>query len=293
MADGEVSQIEYRVRHKFGGWVWLLSYDTVFERDDAGTVLRHIGVATDITAQKAAEERALAEKRAADAANEELRTFAYSVSHDLKSPSNTLDLILGEIQSVHGAALPDDAAELLELGQQTVHRMQALIEDVLSYTRVVGESITLEPLVLSDVVAAVIEDNRGLIAETGAEIDLGPLPLIAGHATQIRVLFQNLIGNAVKYRAPGACPRVSVSDTTRPGESRVSVTVKDDGIGIPVDKQDRIFSMFQRLHRQEEYTGTGLGLAICKRIATAHGGEISVVSSPGAGAAFTVTLGRP
>ena len=84
MKDGEVSQLEYRIKHKKGGWVWLLSHDTIFERDEAGAVLRHIGVAADITAQKEAEERALAEKRAADAANEELRSFAYSVCHDLK-----------------------------------------------------------------------------------------------------------------------------------------------------------------------------------------------------------------
>ncbi|MEO1494958.1 MAG: ATP-binding protein, partial [Pseudomonadota bacterium] len=223
---------------------------------------------------------------------EELKTFAYSISHDLKAPSNTLDLLLSEIESVHGADLPDEVSHLLDLSHQTVHRMQSLIEDVLDYTRVVGETITLEPVSLDDLVASVVEDQRGAMSDTGAEVDIQRLPAVLGHRTHIRILFQNLISNALKYQQPGARPRIAIAETTRPRDTLCAITVTDNGIGIPANQQERIFNMFQRLYGDETYTGTGLGLAICKRIAVSHGGEISVDSRMGEGSAFTVTLQR-
>ena len=294
--DGEIAHIEYRMRHKEDRWVWILSYDTIFERDETGAVLRHIGIATDITEQKTAEERARAEKQAADDVTDELRAFAYSVSHDLKSPSNTLELLLHELRDAHGPRMDAESAELLDLGFATVRRMKTLIEDVMRYTSIIGQEAPLGSVPLADVLSDVIEDLRADIRACDGVIDVKGLPVVRGHATHLRMLFQNLLGNALKFRRPGVPPRISVIDTSRafdtrrPFDRRRSITVADNGMGIPEAAQERIFTMFQRLHTHGEISGTGLGLAICRRIVLSHGGEISVRSTPGSGSAFTVTL---
>ncbi|MEM7507710.1 MAG: ATP-binding protein [Pseudomonadota bacterium] len=293
MADGEVSSLEYRMRHKNGGWVWLLSYDTVFERDVDGNVLRHIGVATDITAQKEAEALALQEKRAADAANEELRAFAYSMSHDMKSPANTLHLLLNEIRESHSERLDADAAQLLDLSLQTVGRMQNLVEDVLHYTRIIGETAALETVALTEVLEDVCANLAGEIGESGSRVEIGDLPAVRGNAAHLRILFQNLIANSLKYGRDGVAPVVQVAAGKTSSDRMLSIDVTDNGIGIPVRNRERIFKMFKRLHSDVDIPGTGLGLAICRRIALGHGGHISVNSTEGQGSVFTVTLKRP
>ena len=287
--DGEVVQIEYRMKHKAGHWVWLLSHDTVFDRDQNGQVLRHIGVASDISAQKAAEIVALEQKLAADTASEELRSFAYSISHDLKAPSNSLQLILSELHSEHRNSFNDDAAELIDLSMRTVSRMQDLVDDVLRYTRVMGEPLKSETVSLSSVMEDVIEDCRADIEKSGAELQIAKLSDVQGSPTHLRILFQNLIGNALKYNKPGVAPKVEVSEHST-GDGRVSVVIRDHGIGIASEYFNRIFVMFKRLHRIDEYPGNGLGLAICRRIAIQHGGDITVWSEEGVGSAFTVSL---
>ncbi len=290
MADGQVSTLEYRMKHRDGHWVWLHSHDTIFERDENGEVLRHIGTATDITAQKEAEARALLEKRIADEANDELRSFAYSVSHDLKAPSNTLSMLLSEMETALANDDKDDLADLLASGDETVTRMGVLIEDVLHYTRVIDGGGPHAKCDLSKIADDVLVDLRAQISSSGAEIETGPLPVISGNEAQIRILLQNLVVNAIRYQPAGATPKVWISSETDPVARQLTLRVRDNGIGIDPKLQERIFTMFARLHREQDYPGTGLGLAICRRIATNHGGVISVESAPGEGSVFSVTL---
>ncbi|MEM9060473.1 MAG: ATP-binding protein [Pseudomonadota bacterium] len=289
MQDGDILQLEYRMRHKEGHWVWLLSYDTVFDRDDDGNVLRHIGVATDITAQKEAEMRAVADKRQADIANEELRALSYSLSHDLKAPTNTLRVLLNELSDHHGSSIGKEEKELVSLSLQTVANMETLIENVLHYTNVVGREFEKEAVCLKQVVHGAVASLDDEIRESRAEIMVAELPSILGNPALLEVLFRNLLGNALKFREPTTAPRVSV-DCAEVADNEIKVSVLDNGIGVPAEAQERIFKLFQRLHMKEDYPGTGLGLTVCRRIAVAHGGDITVEPAPDGGSVFAVTL---
>lgn len=292
MADGDVAHLEYRMRHKDGSWVWLLGYDTVFERDESGKVTHHLGIATDITLQKIAQEQALAERRAADTANEELRSLAYSMSHDMKAPSNTLQLLLKELNDGHGHLLDDDAKELMNLSLKTVAKMQGLVNDVLSYTQVVGREDEYSHVDLNDVVNNVIQDLHADICIHGAEVLVDDLPIVRGSRMQLGILFHNLISNALKYHLSDSTPKVRISSTANASDQLTFVHVKDNGIGIALKHHRKIFKMFKRLHISEEYPGTGLGLAICKRIVLMHHGGISVQSAPFEGSTFSVSFNQ-
>ncbi|MEM0989012.1 MAG: ATP-binding protein [Pseudomonadota bacterium] len=290
LADGEVATIEYRMRHKNGGWIWLISYETVFDRDEDGAVLRHIGVAADITAQKHAEELALAEKRAADMATEELRSFAYAVSHDLKGPAHRLQLVLDEIVTSHGAGLEGDIEMLLSLARETSGQMSRVVDDVMDYTRVIATRPMDEPIALDVLMTDVVKGLSIHFENAVDSVTVQPMPHVLGDIEQIGLLFRCILKNALTYHADGAEPHVSVSSFGDPRSGMVEVAIQDNGIGIEEEAHEKIFGMFQRLHVEEEYPGSGLGLAIARRIATAHGGNITIDSAPGEGATFKVTL---
>ena len=286
--DGEVLRVQYRMRHRLGYWAWLLSYDTVFDRDAQGNVVRHIGVASDITAQKTAEERALSEQLKAETTNEELREFAYSISHDIRAPSNTLSLILTELLETHGSSLDPDAATLVDMALQTVTHMGQLVDDVLHYTRVVSQEVVEEHVDLNAVLRDVIDDLDALIRSKNAIVVTEDLPTVRADGPQIRVLLKNLVENAVKFQAPGKQPHVRVTSSDDTDEQEFAITVHDNGIGIDEDKHEQIFTIFKRLNTETKYSGTGLGLAICRRIATNHGSKICLDSRLGVGSSFTI-----
>lgn len=288
--DGEVAQIEYRMKHQDGFWSWLLSYDTIFDRDATGSVLRHIGVASDISAQKAAEERAVAERQKAETTNEELRAFSYSMSHDMRSPSNTLNLLLTEFLETHGETLDPDALKLVGMALDTVDRMSLLVDDVLSYTRMVNHNLFVETVDMNTLVHNVVQDLQALIQTKAAIVDISDLPNVKADRMQIQVLLQNLVENAIKFHAPNMQPHVSISATVQDGGQSYAIVVADNGIGIKTDKHEQVFTMFKRLNAQADYSGTGLGLAICRRIAANHASKIVLVSSPGSGATFSIEL---
>ena len=290
MNDGEVAQLEYRMKHKDGHWVWLLGYDTIFERNESGQVVRHLGTAIDISRQKFAQEQAEAEKRAADAANAELRSFAYSMSHDMKGPSNTLHFLLRELQEDHGDSFNTDARELMDMSLNTVARMQTLLEDVVNYTQVVGQSVEFSDVDLNVILSDILGDLHAEISQNGVQVSVDHLPIVRGSHTLLRMLFQNLIGNALKYHPEDSKPVISVSCTLEAHDNIAFIHVKDEGIGIAPEHQSRIFGMFKRLHVNEDYPGSGLGLAICKRVALSHGGDIKVTSALNQGATFTIRL---
>ncbi|MEM9425874.1 MAG: ATP-binding protein [Pseudomonadota bacterium] len=291
LGDGDVASVEYRMRHKSDGWIWFLSTDAVLDRHLDGSVHRHIGVATDITAQKLAEEQVRESSEAAAIANEDLRAFAYSISHDMKSPLNTLHLILSEIDHDCGKDLNADARRLFDHACRTVSDMRSRLVSVLDYTRLIEGEAQMAHVPLGEVVAQVLSEMKAEFDACGATVRVGELPTVFGVAQDLHVCFQHLCANALKFRSRDHTLNIEISDTSpKTASGLVQISVKDNGIGIPFESHEIIFDMFKRLNSERDFPGVGLGLAICRRIAITHGGAITVASQKGEGACFTVQL---
>ncbi len=290
LQDGEVITVEYRVRHQQGRWVWLLSYDTVFDRDPDGKVIRHIGAASDITAQKEAEEQAKSEAIRAQMTKDELCAFSYALSHDMKSPSNTLCLVLTELLEAHGPTLDPDATQLIEMALSTADGMGQMLDNVQNYTRVVNQDTNIEAVALTPLVNKVISDIQCKPPQQEAIFYVHDLPKVRADPVQMVILFQNLIANAIAFARPGQSPEITISALHDPNDKQVTICVADNGIGIPADQHEKIFTIFKRLNPRSQSNGSGLGLPICRRIATNHGSNISLVSLPGQGSAFSMGL---
>lgn len=280
-----------RYRHADGSTVWVRCRGIAI-RNAEGKPIRMLGAHNDLTALKRAEEKLRADHLAADAANEELKGFAYSISHDLKAPSNTLKLLLDRLS----VAIEDEdkapARQFIALTQQTVEQMRILVDGVLNYTRVTESDADLQSCDLAAIAAETVEILQGDIEATGATVLIGALPVIEADAMQMRALLQNLIGNAIKFHRDSVPPEIKIAMRQTDVKDRIAISVQDNGIGIPENLQARIFGIFSRLHLKEDYAGSGLGLALCRRIAVNHGGDISVKSSVEAGSIFTVLLSR-
>lgn len=220
--------------------------------------------------------------------NAELQDFAYTASHDLSEPLRMVASFLGLLDRRNGDQLDERGREYLAQATSGATRMRQLIDDLLLYSRVANEEPRREQVDLKALVGNVLQFLGPAIEENRATVDVGELPTLEAEPSQLAQLLQNLIGNAVKFHAPGVAPTVRV--TARRTIGGCVVTVADDGIGIPEGDQERIFAMFTRLHGRDEYAGTGIGLAICRRIAERHGGRIYVESEPGEGAAFHTLL---
>lgn len=296
LPDGEFRQVEYRMRHRDGHDVHLLSVDTVFDRDEDGNVRSHIGTATDITSMKEAD---LARQRAAveiehhvqevAAANEELTDFAYAASHDLKSPINTLQVIIEEIRAELGPQ-HELTTTLIDPALAVAGRARSLVEDVLHYTRVIGQPTEPEEVDLSELARDARDDLFGEVGEVGeVEIVIGDLPTVIGDPVQLRLLLGNLVSNAVKFRRPSVDHRVELGPV-HDGGGQTGFWVTDNGIGIAEDRHQQIFGVFQRLNLASDFAGTGLGLALCRRVVHNHAGALHVESTVGQGTTFTVTL---
>ena len=165
----------------------------------------------------------------------------------------------------------------------------ALVDDLLDYGRVVDQDMTWEAVALDDLVAETVEDLHSDIQAAGAKLHISPLPVVQGNPAQLRMLVHNLMSNAVKYRRPDVELEIHVDGSILEDGNR-TLSIRDNGCGIPETHIDRVFGVFTRLHRHEEIPGTGLGLALCKRIASNHNGSISVSSTKGQGSTFNVRL---
>ncbi len=221
--------------------------------------------------------------------NADLEQFAYVASHDLQEPLRMVASYNQLLARRFKGKLGDDADEFIGYTVEGVTRMQRLINDLLAYSRVGTRTKEPTEVDLEAVYAVTVANLEGAIADAGAEVTHDPLPAVPGDEVQLAQVFQNLIGNAIKFRGDGPA-RVHVG--VRMDPDTVQISVRDNGIGIDPQYFERIFVIFQRLHAREKYPGTGIGLAICKKIVERHGGRIWVESSPGAGSAILFTIPR-
>lgn len=229
------------------------------------------------------------EQRAEELArsNQELEQFAYVASHDLQEPLRMVSLYVQLIGSDYQQLFDEDAHEYMRLIVEATGRMQLMIQDILTYSRVRSSKKELHSCDLNPVIDAALDNLKHTVEESNAVIRTGTLPLVKGDSSQLIQLFQNLIGNAIKFRETKN-PEVWI-EGTREGDF-IHVKVIDNGIGIEQQYLQRIFHIFQRLHPSSRYPGTGIGLAICKRIVEQHGGKIWVESTVGVGSVFHFTL---
>nr|WP_052170703.1 sensor histidine kinase [Massilia sp. JS1662] len=224
-------------------------------------------------------------------ANMELRAFAHTIAHDLRAP-------LRNVQGYAAALLEDEAATLSATGERFVRRilavsqhMDRLVTDLLAYSQLSRAELRLQPVELDRVVQLALGDMETQIAAAGARIDTpSQLPAVLGNEAVLVQVFENLIGNAIKFVAPGVAPHVNI-DARQHGDA-VYIRIADNGIGIPEDKRERVFDVFERLHGEEQYQGTGIGLAIVKKGVERLGGKVGVEPAP-AGTVFRLCLQRP
>jgi signal transduction histidine kinase len=221
--------------------------------------------------------------------NAELEQFAYVSSHDLREPLRMVTSYLGLIERRFGDTLAAEGREFLDYAVDGAKRMDRLILDLLEYSRIGRQGVALERAALGEAVREALHNLAPAIEESRAEVNVQPdLPQVCANHSELVRLFQNLIGNAIKYRVPDRVPGIAVL-CWREGRDWV-VSVRDNGIGVPPEQAERIFGVFQRLHSNQEYSGTGIGLAICRKIVQLHGGRIWLEPSEGPGCDFRFTL---
>lgn len=219
--------------------------------------------------------------------NEELESFAYVASHDLQEPLRMVASYTTLLGETYRGKLDPEADEYIAFAVDGAKRMQQLIQDLLAYSRVRTQARPFERVALAAVVEESLKDLRAAIEESSATLTVKELPCVMGDRVQLRQLFQNLIGNALKYRGNDP-PRVTLS-SRRENDAWI-VSVADNGIGIDARHADRIFLPFQRLHTRREYPGTGIGLAIVRKIVERHDGRIWVESDGRTGSTFFFTI---
>ncbi|QLG50402.1 PAS domain-containing protein [Natrinema halophilum] len=226
-------------------------------------------------------------QRRLEESNERLERFAYTVSHDLQEPLRMVTSYLTLLEKRYADEFDDDGREFIEFAVDAAERMKEMIDGLLEYSRVATRGSPLEPVDLEQVVDEVLEDLQFRIDDSNATITVESLPRVEGDRSQLRQIFQNLLDNAIEYSGDEP-PRIHVT-ADRDGE-HWQLSVRDEGVGIEPENQDRIFEIFQRLHTRDEHPGTGIGLALCEQIVERHGGEMWVESEPGDGATFAFTL---
>ncbi|AFZ69609.1 ATP-binding protein [Deinococcus peraridilitoris] len=242
----------------------------------------------DVTARKRAEADLQRRNEELRRSNAELEQFAYVASHDLQEPLRTITSFSQLLAMKYQGRLDEKADLYIRLIGDATTRMGTLLQDLLAFSRVGSSARRRDVVDLRDVLAQVKQDLQAQVERTEAQVSIGPLPSVSGDGTQLRQLFQNLLGNALKFRHPDRTPEVHIH--AHDAGDQVKITVRDNGIGIEPEYFDRIFTIFQRLHTRETYEGSGIGLSIARKIVERHGGQIWLESTSGDGTAFHVTL---
>jgi len=276
---GSATDIRWH-RHKSGTEFFANGFMNAL-RDKEGVLIGYAKILSDETARKELQD-SLTESNSA------LEQFAYVASHDLQEPLRTIQAYSELLKSQYEGKLDAQADLSLKFILTASVRLSALVRDLLVYARLTTEQERPSSVALDEDLEAALTHLDEAIQETGATVTHDPLPTLAVDRGQMLRLFQNLIGNAVKYRKPGQSPKVHISAEQKGTEWVISV--RDNGIGFAPEHASTIFVPFKRLHSEREYPGTGVGLAICRRIVNAHGGRIWAESQLGEGATISFTL---
>ena len=278
------------IRHSDGQPCWVHGKGK-FRLDATGAPIALVGTIQDVTWRKAAEAESLHHLAEVERSNADLEQFAYVASHDLREPLRMISSYISLLERRYADQLDQDGRDFLGFACDGALRMDRLVLDLLDFSRVARRGAPIVAMRVRPTIDQVIHDLTPVIDESGALVTLDATldsPRVAGDAGQVARLFQNLIGNAIKYRAEGRRPEIRIG-CARCGDLW-EFRVADNGIGIAPQYFERVFGIFQRLHTRERYDGTGIGLAICKKIVERHGGTIWIASEPDIGSTFHFTL---
>jgi PAS domain S-box-containing protein len=279
--------IEYRLKRHDGQYRYILEIGTPRFLHD-GSFGGYMGSCLDITEMKMAQVELANQTKELQRSNEELEQFAYVASHDLQEPLRMISSYVQLISKRIESGKTEGLGEYMTFAVDGVNRIQALINDLLQYSRVNRKGNPFTPVDMNEVMKIVTAHLMNRISETGAEVTYDSMPTLNGDSFQLIRLIQNLVENAIKFKFPDRVPKVHVSAEDRGDYWKFSV--KDNGIGIDNKFYSRIFVIFQRLHARGEYEGTGIGLAVCKKIVERHGGDIWVESEQDKGSTFFFTI---
>jgi PAS domain S-box-containing protein len=295
VAEARDCRVVIRNYRKDGRMIWS-ELDISPVPDENGMLTHYIGIMTDITDRVRAEEEHKKFTAKLEHTNRELADFVHVASHDLQEPLRKVQVFGDRLLAKCQDTLPEEGKLYLDRMQNSVRRMDRLIRDLLTYSRIGRKEQEVTAVDLNAVLKDVLSDLEVRLEETRGKVEVQVLPTIEADATQMRQLLQNLIGNALKFHRPNVPPivRITAQNVTLPVDGHPmphhQLYVQDNGIGFDEKYNERIFTVFQRLHTGNTYEGTGLGLTVCRKIAERHGGTITARSAPGEGSTFIVTL---
>lgn len=297
---GEISQYisEKRYVRKDGSLIWVRG-NSVFLRDRTGAIFRILLVLEDISDRKHAEEalrqlnaeleaRVEARTEALAAMNTELAAFSYSISHDLRAPLRAIDGFSRIVINDFGSVVPAEALSYLEDIRTSTQRMRAMVDDLLAFSRWSRQSLQKKQVDVNSLVHHCVGELQNLCLGRDVQFAIGDLPPCCADPSLLQQVWLNLLSNAVKYTSKRSAARIEVG--CRAEVDRMTYFVKDNGVGFDMRYAHKLFGVFQRLHRIEDYEGTGVGLAIVQRIVHRHGGRVWVDAEPNRGAIFFFTL---
>lgn len=293
--EGEEAPAEYEARGltKKGDKVWIQRRNTVIDYAGKPAILGNI---LDVSPLKKAQKALKIHATQLEQKNRELEDFAAIASHDLQEPLRKIRVFGDMLVSKCGPFLDQGARDTVERMKQAASRMSKLIDSLLTYSRVSTKAQPLKTVDLNEVVRTAMSNLEIRLGETQGEVSFGDLPVVKADENQMIQLFQNLIGNALKFRQDGIRPRIKIGFKS-PGEgsalekaSLYEICVEDNGIGFDQKWGERVFQPFERLHGRSEFEGVGMGLAICRKIVERHGGTIEATGAPESGTSFIFTL---
>lgn len=280
-------QKEFRVKKADGTYAFIIDKGYIM-RDSEGKAYRMIGAIQDISLRKENELKLLEANQSLSNANEELKAFAALASHDMREPLRMISSFMSLLEKKYRTNLDEKAHHYIAFAMDGAKRLTLLINDLLEYSKVGFDQKSIEKINTNELIEEVLGLKAALIRENDTILILEDLPEIEGVKIPLKILFQNLIGNALKYKKPDTKPQIKI--TGRELKDFWEFSIEDNGIGIEADYLELIFGILKRLHPKEKYPGTGMGLATCRKIVSQHGGKIWAESQSGIGSKFSFTI---
>lgn len=286
---GQISNYQSRMNTGPGKNIHVL-VSAAYIRKNEKHVIGTVYIIHDVTEMKKAESELASLNRRLLESNRSLNEFAYVASHDLQEPLRKIRSFGTLLTEKHSPHIPEQGKEYIDKMNNAAERMQNLITDLLDYSRIGSGEVELKEISLEELVRDVIEDLEVSISRNGGAVQVSALPVIEGNRLLLRQLFQNLLGNALKFSRPDTAPEIRIFADTGDTPGNCRIIVEDNGIGIPADQAESVFRVFHRLHGKDEYTGSGIGLSICKKVMERHKGSISLTSTVGEGSRFILSF---